>query len=231
MDFLKFASLHNQVFTRDKLYFSINRFESTHPWAPGSHYLWIHTALLPSFTVYINELAKEIESSPSPWPKLQDTQIKCLFCADDLLLPTKEGLQNHLLQLEKYCQTWDLSINQSKTKVLTFQKTFKLQRNNCNFKIGNKLIEETNLYMYLGLNISNTGSFSLAVNELKAKRAFYAIKRSINIELPIRTWLNIFKSVIEPITIYGSEVWDTQTQQDWTQWDKHPIEIMHAEFC
>ena len=34
--------------------------------------------------------------------------------------------------------------------------------------------------------------YSLAVNDLrdKAKRSFYAIKRSINTELPITTWLN-----------------------------------------
>ena len=49
----------------------------------------------------------------------------------------------------------------------------------------------------------------MAVNELrdKAKRSFYAIKRSINTELPITTWLKIFKSIIEPIALYGSEVW------------------------
>ncbi len=23
----------------------------------------------------------------------------------------------------------------------------------------------------------------------------------------------------------------TQSQQDWTKWDKHPIELMHAELC
>ena len=63
----------------------------------------------------------------------------------------------------------------------------------------------------------------MAVNELKdkAKRAFYAIKRSINTELPITNYqLEL-----------GSEVWGTHIQQDRTKWDKHSIEILHTEFC
>lgn len=73
----------------------------------------------------------------------------------------------------------------------------------------------------------------MAVNELrdKAKRAFYAIKKSIQIELPVTTWLKIFQSIIEPIALYGSEVWGTQIQHDWTKWDKHAIEILHTQFC
>ena len=43
--------------------------------------------------------------------------------------------------------------------------------------------------------------------EYKAKRAFYTIKKSINTEVPIRTWLKIFRSIIEPTALYGSEVW------------------------
>ena len=73
----------------------------------------------------------------------------------------------------------------------------------------------------------------MAVNELrdKARRAFYAIKRNIKIEIPIRIWLKMFQSVIEPIALYGSEVWGPISINEFTKWDKHPIEILHAEFC
>ena len=187
------------------------------------------------FNIYINELSKQIENSPAPGLKLQDTEIKCLFYADDLVLlsPTKEGLQQHLSELDKYCQTWALTVNQTKTNVLIFQKRSRPQRDNTIFTIGNNPIKETTNYTYLGLKISNTGNFNLAVNELrdKAKRAFYAIKKSIQIELPVTTWLKIFQSIIEPIALYGSEVWGTQIQHDWTKWDKHAIEILHTQFC
>ena len=73
----------------------------------------------------------------------------------------------------------------------------------------------------------------MAINELreKARRAFYAIKKSTHVDIPIRTWLKIFQSVIEPIALYGSEVWGPLTKNDFGKWEKHPMEIMHAEFC
>ena len=123
-------------------------------------------------------------NSPAPGLKLQDTEVKCLLYDDDLVLlsPTREGLQQHLSQLDKYCQTWALTVNQPTTKVLIFQKRSRLQRSNTSFTIGNNPVEQTNHYTNLGLKISNTGNFSLAVNELKdkAKMTFYTIKKSIN---------------------------------------------------
>ena len=49
---------------------------------------------------------------------------------------------------------------------------------------------------YLGLNISVTGNFHKAVNDLrdKARRAFHAIKRNIKFNTPIRIWLKILES-------------------------------------
>lgn len=94
--------------------------------------------------------------------------------------------------------------------------------------------EYTQNYTYLGLHITPTGNFNLAVNDLreKGRRAFYAIKKSSNINIPIRIWLKIFKSlIIEPIILYGSEVWGPLANQDFKKWDKHPIEILHTEIC
>ena len=65
----------------------------------------------------------------------------------------------------------------------------------------------------------------------KARRAFYAIKRNITFNIPIRIWLKILESVIELIALYGCEVWGPLTNQDFTKWGKHQIETLHAEFC
>ena len=69
------------------------------------------------------------------------------------------------------------------------------------------------------------------MNELreKARRAFYAIKKLIQIEIPIKIWLKLIEYVIEPIALYGSEVWGPLTKQDFIKWDKHPIETLHVE--
>jgi hypothetical protein len=60
------------------------------------------------------------------------------------------------------------------------------------------------------------------VNDLrdKARRAFYAMKRT-KFNIPIRNWLKILESVIEPIALYGCEVWCLLTNQDFTKQDKH----------
>jgi hypothetical protein len=81
--------------------------------------------------------------------------------------------------------------------------------------------------------IETERDFHKAVNDLrnKARRTFYAIKRNIKFGIPIRNWLKILESVIEPIALFGCEVWGLLTNQDFTKWDKHQIETLHAEFC
>ena len=46
----------------------------------------------------------------------------------------------------------------------------------------------------------------MAVKELreKTRRALFTIKKSIQFEIPITIWLKLFKSVIEPIELYGT---------------------------
>ena len=87
------------------------------------------------FNIDINELALLLEQSPAPGLTLPDTEIKCLFYADDLVIlsPTKEGLQQNLDLLHQYCQNWALSVNMKKTKIITFQKRSRMQRNEPTF--------------------------------------------------------------------------------------------------
>jgi hypothetical protein len=69
------------------------------------------------FNIYINELARALEQSAAPSLTLLECEVNCLF-ADDLaiLSPTKDGLQKHLDVLHRFCQTWALTVNLSKTK-------------------------------------------------------------------------------------------------------------------
>ena len=45
-----------------------------------------------------------------------------------------------------------------------------------------------------------TGNFNKSVNDLrdKARRAFYAVKINIKLDIPIKIWLQIFDTVIVP---------------------------------
>ena len=188
------------------------------------------------FNIYINDLAVLLERSGAPGLTLNNQEVKFLLYADDLVLlsPTQQGLQQHLDLLEQYCQNWALTVNFNKSKIMIFQKKPRSQESKYQFKLGNAHLDHTLYYDYLGLKISASGNFGLAVNALKEKacRAFYAIRRKFyKLDIPIRIWTKIFDSVIQPIALYGSEVWGPLTHQDFTRWDKHPIEALHAELC
>lgn len=151
-----------------------------------------------------------------------------------LLSPTKEGLQQNINILEQYCHNWALAVNFQKTKIMIFQKKTRCQKHKYKFTLNNTIIEHTKNYTYLGLTISASGNFNMAVNALKekARRTLYAIKMKLfKINIPIRIWTKIFDSVILPIALYGSEVWGPLNKLDFKMWDKHPIEALHAEFC
>ena len=95
---------------------------------------------------------------------------------------------------------------------MVFQKRPRCLGNTLHFKIGTHKIENCLEYNYLGLKISPTGSFNPAVElREKARRPFYAIKRQIDIQIPILIWLKLLQAIIEPILLYGSEVWGPQT--------------------
>ncbi|XP_016350301.1 uncharacterized protein LOC107695035 [Sinocyclocheilus anshuiensis] len=112
------------------------------------------------FNIYINQLANALEHAPIQGLTLHDTEIKCLLYADDLVLlsPTKEGLQDSLNLLEDYCQTWALTVNLQKTKVMIFQKRSRSQGLTHTFTLSHRTIETTKTYTYLGLKITPTAT-------------------------------------------------------------------------
>ncbi len=57
------------------------------------------------------------------------------------------------------------------------------------------------------------------------------IKNTIRYQIPIQTWLKILKAIIEPIALYGSEIWGPLKTQDFSKWEKEEIEIMHTQIC
>lgn len=107
----------------------------------------ISCVLAPSWgeeTYYI-ELAKSREQSVAPGVTLVDTEIKCLLFTDDLvfLSPTKEGLQQHLDLPHNCSQTWALTVNQTKTKLMIFQKGPSLQHHKYAFFLDKTVLEHT----------------------------------------------------------------------------------------
>ena len=77
------------------------------------------------FNIYMNDLCSDLLNSNNIYtPKISDLAVPCPFWADDLVLisESKEGLQQHLNVLEKYCKYWKLIVNTDKHKWLYLTK-------------------------------------------------------------------------------------------------------------
>ena len=80
------------------------------------------------FSNLFGSITRALEKSAAPGLTLVESEVKCLLFDDDLVLlsPTKEGLQQHVDLLQSCCQTWTLTVNHSKTKIMLFQKKVQL---------------------------------------------------------------------------------------------------------
>ena len=194
------------------------------------------------FNLYINDIPSLLEKANCNPVSLHNAKINCLLYADDMLVlsKSKKGLSKALHILEIYCQKWQLKINPDKTKIMIFNK-IKYEENI--FQIDGLPLETVKTYTYLGIKISNSGSFVSAIKELsnKAKRAYFAMK-SIYIDSNInpKLFLKTFDALVKPISLYGCEIWGAfghKTQGNDNPFntlftkDQLPYEQLHLKAC
>ncbi len=102
------------------------------------------------------------------------------------------------------------------------------------FFINGEEIENVKEFKYLGIVIHKKScSFTPAVSYLKTKatRALYALKAKVNFRhLNIPTALKLYDSLIKPILLYGSEVWETFLDWDSNKWDEGAVEKAYTQF-
>ena len=94
-----------------------------------------------------------------------------LLWADDLVLNAldPESLQNLLNQLHHFCTLWGLSINPNKTKVMIFNKTWRVIKSRDALKLGNIYLHHYKTYCYHAIHFYLCGSFVVAIDELRKK--------------------------------------------------------------
>ena len=73
---------------------------------------------------------------------LNNKPMSCMLYADDLVLlsESSHGLQRCLNKLNEYCNTWKLTVNIDKTKIMIFNKTGKAVRK-VEYMYGNDKLE------------------------------------------------------------------------------------------
>ena len=167
------------------------------------------------FKIFLEDLPNYLGSDIGV--KVGDTLINYLLHADDLILiaETHVGLQILLDRLDKFCKRWDMIVNLLKTKIMIFNRKYKLNNSDDEFRFDGGVLEETERYKYLGTIISNQSKDPFKHNyrflREKAIRAIYAlrmnIRQSIGTSLPIKLMIKSFEVQIRPIIDYGAELW------------------------
>ena len=156
-----------------------------------------------------------------------DTWLKLfvLLYADDtiLLAENEHDLQKSLQSLHSYCETWNLSVNTTKTKIVIFSRG-KI-RNKPTFYFGNNTIEVCDDYTYLGVLFNYNGKYKKAINKQinQARKAMFALlTKATKMHLPTDITLNLFDSLVLPILLYGCEVWGVEKCEQ--------IEVFYRKF-
>jgi hypothetical protein len=165
------------------------------------------------FNLFINDVIPLFEENDSTPLKLIEQTVGCLLYADDLVIlsSSPEGLQKSLNKLHSYCSKWKLEVNLKKSKVMCFTKSKKIPFKH--FTYGECELDNVEIFTYLGIEISHSGSFKLAQKYMadKATRAAFKLRNLLhNSGLPPQTSLRLFDQLIKPICLYGSEIWGTE---------------------
>ena len=194
------------------------------------------------FKLFVNDIPDIFDSNCHP-VLLNSTKLNCLMYADDLVLLSEspEGLQQCLTNLYDYCQIWGLEVNVKKTKSIIFNKTGRIVP--ASFRISDDIIDNVKNYSYLGVNFSNSGSFTFAKQTLyeKGLKAYFKFRKSFQHHKPkVKTLLHVFDHTIKPVILYGSEIWGTfSTEKMKKLQDRYfntlcsnlPAEKLHIKFC
>ena len=151
-----------------------------------------------------------------------------LLYADDtvIMAENESDMQRNLDLLNEYCICNKLKVNISKTKMLVFARSKTRIRNIRAFKFGDMNLDQVEDYIYLGICFNWNGSFVKAKKVLydKASKAMYSlIQKGRRLNLPTDVMLILFDKCVEPILLYGCEVWGCENIDI--------LEKVHTKFC
>lgn len=166
------------------------------------------------FNLFINDLPLALEEQDCDAIKVGNLHINTLMFADDVLLLSNSasGLQKALDCLAEYCFKWKLSINMKKTKVMIFNKNFENSKK-MKFMINNVTLEVCSEYVYLGVVIVPSGSFSKAAKRLanRGGKSYISwntiVEQKISQAFNVNLKLKLFDTLTKPVLLYNSEVW------------------------
>ncbi len=123
------------------------------------------------FNIFVNDISSLFINSCNP-VKLGDTDLSCLFYADDLVLLSESqvGLQKCLAKLQWYTKRWKLNINYKKSKIMVLgTATQRRAYLTSKWFFDNNILEQVEEYTYLGINVHCSGSNKQILRVLHGK--------------------------------------------------------------
>ena len=178
------------------------------------------------FSIYVNDLknfleqcdcegvfAKCLVNDSIDEDIMNYIKILILMYADDTVLfaNTHQDLQHSLNKYNEYCKLWKLNINVTKTKIMYFGR-----KGNYDFYLNNEQVEIVDSFKYLGVVFSRNGRFLNAMNDNieKARKGLLSLRRTFREKIiPIDCQIEMFDKVIEPILLYGCEIWGMENTE------------------
>ena len=169
------------------------------------------------YLVFIDELLLLLQRSKS---SLSVFSVRCgnPTLADDisLIATSPNNLQELINIVYRYSIKWQFSINCTKSCIVQFRK----QKRDAPLSLwyGNSRLPETTNAMHLGILQDSSLKLSHRIRERcqKAKNSFHAmIGYGVRpLALNPLTSVSLYKKIVIPTVLYGSELWNTMTKAD-----------------
>ena len=167
------------------------------------------------FILFLNlseELNVKVDVSTFDNSIIEEYQKFILLFADDTLLlaNTVSELQSLLNKMSLYCRKWNITVNVNTTKVMLSKCLNRPE--NIEVLYDGSILENVRNFIYLGVNVTCNGKFFQAQKHLskQASKALYALSNVFNdTVLLVHDKLKLFDSIILPILMYDSEIWDS----------------------
>jgi len=175
------------------------------------------------FALFLNDLQDHLTHSFNGLGDLNDTvlngievflKLYILLYADDtaIIAENERELQLALDSMHEYCVVNKLRVNASKTKIVIFSRG--KVRNYPVFKFGDDVLDVTDSYPYLGIELNYNGRLQKAQKKLfeqGQKAMFSLLSKCKKLHLPLDICMELFDQLVLPILLYGAEVWGTQS--------------------
>ena len=148
--------------------------------------------------------------------KLEEaTTVQSLAYADDIMITSDKikDLECLVTSIDDVCNKFGLRINFSKTKYMTILLNNSSPSHNTTLAIRDDInIEQVTQFKYLCsiLNSDNTVDAEVESRINKASQVFRSLSRLVwyQRKIKVSTKLKLFKAIIIPTLLYGSETWN-----------------------